>query len=96
LRLRGSWGFLTLHDSRNVAEACWLEVSSRSAFDRWRLTWHGPERRTPLLRLQCLASVWPAQTLVTIDPGVISVGTSEPEEWQAVVRSLETVLEGDR
>jgi tRNA A-37 threonylcarbamoyl transferase component Bud32 len=93
---RGVWALETLRERRVLARAMWLEVRSRSTFDRWRLTWHGPERRRPLLRIQCLCGVAPAEARITIDPGPVREGSREPEEWRAVLDDLQEALRTPR
>lgn len=92
VRLRGRWVLESLPDRKPVAQICWLEARSRSVFDRWRVTWSGVERRTPVLRIQCLCSEKPVESLVTVDVGSMQKGFQAPKHWDGLVDDLLATL----
>ena len=92
LHLAGSWAFETVPDRKTAAQVFWFEARPRGVFNRWRLTWRGPQRPRPVLNIQCLSGGVPPETIVRIDPGVISDGSVDLENWLPVIDSVEKML----
>jgi hypothetical protein len=92
VELRGTWKLERIHNRETVARVFWVEAFRRSVFDRWGISWRGRERRTPWLRIQCLSGVEPAESVVSIDTGPVREGSTQDEEWRAVLDKLHAAL----
>jgi hypothetical protein len=95
LQRRGLWNLDTISDGITVGQLGVFEARSRSVFDHWRLSWSGPRQRTPTLKILCLCSLEPAETIVKIDPGLVYEGSMEAESWSPFLDSLEAALAGN-
>jgi hypothetical protein len=93
LQRHGLWEFET-PDGRIVAQLAIFDMYSRSVFDRWEVAWGGPQRRTPILKVQCLSRIDPVESLLTIDPGMVTEGSMEADQWRQILDSLEAALPG--
>ena len=89
LRLAGSWAFETIPARQPAAQVLWFEGRPRGIFNRWRMTWHGPQRPRPILKIQCLSGGTPPETIVRIDAGVVPDGSTERATWRPVLDSLQ-------
>lgn len=93
LQVRGRWVLETLPERRPVVQVCWVEARRRSVFGRWQVTWRGPERRAPLLRVECVWNADPAESLVTVDAGLVEEQSDAPRAWAALLDGLSAALE---
>jgi hypothetical protein len=93
LRMVASWSFRSSTDHQPVALLTVFEARRRTLFERWRITWHGPERPSPLLKIQILAAQERPEAIVGVDAGAITEDAGVPDDWKPLLDSLDAALQ---